>query len=65
MSFDFKALALEVLEAAAKQGVTVGVPEAQKLIAGLAQIAIEAAEKGETALAKKAGTTDPMEAKAE
>lgn len=60
MSFDFKAFAQTVLNAAAEQGVEVGLPEAQKLLSGLVQIAIEAAQKGETKLAKKAGTSDPM-----
>lgn len=64
MSFDFKALAQKVLDAAAEQGVSVALPEVGNLLAGLFHIGIEAAQKGETQLAKKAGTSDPMAPKA-
>lgn len=60
MSVDFKAFAQEFVDAAAKQGKELVLPDLVKLGAGLYHIGIEAAQKGETKLASKAGTSDPM-----
>lgn len=59
MSVDFKKLAQDVLDAAAEKGVDVVLPQVGELLSGLFHIALDAAKKGETQLANKAGVADP------
>jgi hypothetical protein len=59
MSVDAKKIAQDVLDAAAEKGVNVVLPQLAELLAGLFHIGVDAAKKGETALANKAGVADP------
>lgn len=59
MSADAKQVAQDFLNAAAEKGLTIVLPELGTLLAGLLHIGVDAAKKGETQLANKAGVADP------
>lgn len=65
MSFDFKGFAQKFIDAAAEKNIPIVLDDVDKLLVGLYQIGKEAATKGETKLATKAGISDPMAENAE